>query len=644
MKVSISLLLIFALFLLLPITAETCRADNVDDVIEKRLRQAIEYAMEHPWPDKKKQSPSYALACLFTNQHVELANKLINDHCEKYPAKPVASYGHAPQVLLRIYLKPRCYALLTDKSRRNIEKMAWNYMYARSRIDPAANSWNNATRGPWFITGSENHDMNFKVAILLASQILRQAPAPYGPAAKLADGFSVEEHYHQWIKYFKSHFRQRAREGLDCEIAHPSSYGLSTIIDWYRVADLTDDPELKRLAENLLTLFWTNVAVEYEPRTGIRAGWSVTRGYKYSWYQIGAIYWAKQLLYAYDWTDKVFNGAMTDMCLYTSSYRVPPIVRAIARDTNRGPYMVTARRFGRGGRWIPTPAEGGGVYEVVFDDGPEHNSHLRRDTWYTPQYALSAITFDPARSYIELTRQSRLMGVTFSSDIEDRIIVLGRGSEEYKMVTSCTINGLCRPDLLIVARDVGAVLSKDLPDMTYYKGMSYDEELLKINGTRVFISDGALWDNRQEKDDGWFFTHSANAYCALKIAQGDYKVVPSSYKFGYFLELQDLWAPVLIQTGRAQDYKDGFEQFKKAVKATPYSYTDGKLTYTSLAGEKYEYFSNSRKIPTVNGKTFNLNPPRTYNSPYLSMDHGSDIATISYPGHDDLKLDFSYDK
>jgi hypothetical protein len=42
----------------------------------------------------------------------------------------------------------------------------------------------------------------------------------------------------------------------------------------------------------------------------------------------------------------------------------------------------------------------------------------------------------------------------------------------------------------------------------------------------------------------------------------------------------------------------------------------------------------------VNGSTVNLNPAKTYDSPYLSMVHGTDLATVSYPGYQDLLLNF----
>lgn len=45
-------------------------------------------------------------------------------------------------------------------------------------------------------------------------------------------------------------------------------------------------------------------------------------------------------------------------------------------------------------------------------------------------------------------------------------------------------------------------------------------------------------------------------------------------------------------------------------------------------------------FPKINGKTVNLNPAKTYNSPFLSMEHGSDKAMIKHPGYEDVVLEF----
>jgi hypothetical protein len=110
-------------------------------------------------------------------------------------------------------------------------------------------------------------------------------------------------------------------------------------------------------------------------------------------------------------------------------------------------------------------------------------------------------------------------------------------------------------------------------------------------------------------------------------------------KNGRHLEFKDLWAPVVIQMGRASDYKT-FEAFQASVKARKFEYKDGKLTYVSEAKETFEYWSNSKQLPKINGTAVNLNPAKTYDSPYLSMMHGSNKAVIKYPGYEDVVLEF----
>jgi len=80
----------------------------------------------------------------------------------------------------------------------------------------------------------------------------------------------------------------------------------------------------------------------------------------------------------------------------------------------------------------------------------------------------------------------------------------------------------------------------------------------------------------------------------------------------------------------------------KSVKGNPFTCADGKTTYTSEAGDTYEYRSKSKTVPRINGHAVDLNPPRTYDSPYLTMQHGSDVATIRHPKHKDLVLNFDH--
>jgi hypothetical protein len=117
------------------------------------------------------------------------------------------------------------------------------------------------------------------------------------------------------------------------------------------------------------------------------------------------------------------------------------------------------------------------------------------------------------------------------------------------------------------------------------------------------------------------------------------KLEEAEEKNGHFLELKDMWAPIVIQMGRAADYKS-FEAFQASVKARKFEYENGKLTYESEAKDGYEYWANSKQLPKINDTTVNLNPAKTYDSPYLSMKHGESKAVIKCPGYDDVVLEF----
>jgi len=100
-----------------------------------------------------------------------------------------------------------------------------------------------------------------------------------------------------------------------------------------------------------------------------------------------------------------------------------------------------------------------------------------------------------------------------------------------------------------------------------------------------------------------------------------------------------MWAPVIIQMGRAADYKS-FEAFQSSVKAKKFESESGKLTYESEAKDSYECWAKGTQLPKINGTPVNLNPAKTYDSPYLSMEHGQSKAVIHHSGYHDVALNF----
>ena len=255
---------------------------------------------------------------------------------------------------------------------------------------------------------------------------------------------------------------------------------MCTVGVYYDLYDLIDNAELHELAGNYLTLFWAEVASEFEPRTGQRTGWASTRN---PFYDGKRTYWAQSLLYCYNWHENAFaNPFVGQVPFLTSSYRPPEIVSAIASGRNRGCYLTTCRRPGLLRHEKPG-------WPMIFDKNG--NAHIHRDVYYTPDYVLSTITYDPELEYRNSIILVQSMGATFAADQHQRITVMGAGYYARRAIS-------------VITGTAVSILSRQ-PKAEFGRGR------FKSDGTRVFINNGDLWENRVEDPFGWFFTYAGDS-------------------------------------------------------------------------------------------------------------------------------------
>ncbi|MCX6910552.1 MAG: hypothetical protein NTY01_21260 [Verrucomicrobia bacterium] len=599
--------ILFLAFVLIATPAATARPDRVKpptfatDDVDERMRECLRVIARHLAPDEKKlqgkirqagtetpgvkkrglnimvsrwdKGPQYALACLAVGENVAEANAHIIRWCRQYPISkddPQDAGDVDPRKILRAALLPETRARLTADALAAIEEAAYAFVFKRSVIDPAAPPWNNAGRSVWFMSGSENHDAVQKMGNLLALQFLCVHGKRHNADTKLADGRPAREHYAAWVSYWKEHTRQRAREGIFAEVAQPGSYGRATISGAIAITRAKDSID-----------------------------------------QQFGFHWTKNLTYAWGWhnapDEKILEG---ESQIFTTHYRPPAIVTAIARGLRLPPYLASMRCPGLGGD------KTNDVNEALFADGEARNSHLRRTSWVTPEYMLSGLASDPARHYLAISTQSRIAGITFSSGVHDRITIIGYDKADAKSISYNAINTLPWRDCLIAGRDPSG----------------------KTVATRIYVSH-SIWTNRVEAASGWLFLRAGGGFCALRVVSGGYKVGDAHHKMGVHLTLDDKDSPMIFQTGRAMD----FAAFQEAVATKArIEFANNCLRYRSLAGDDLSFWVKEPRVPQVNGETFPLNPPETYSSPYLTMKHGTDIARIRFPGFKERVLDFHY--
>lgn len=576
------------------------------DTVEGRMVAMLQANIDSPWPGISNPNNSsgvfpYALACLYLNQNVSQANDLIFDFYTNNPIPANTSSDGAgyfwQHIMWRLYHNPTSNGRLATRTRNLIEDNMWNWVLNRStRVE--------ALQTEWKIHDSENHDAMQKGSHMMCLLALKNSPR-YGPNQVLSDGGTIADHLAAWTDFYLRYFKTRAMEGINVEIAS-AQYARYTVGVYYNIMDFSDSPKLRAIAKQFIDLYWADTVSDWVS-SGVRGG-AQTRCYREGNYlKMGSTYAFYGLLWGYKWREGTGGVSTYGLIQATSPYRVPDIITAIATDPARPNFLYSSRRFGRGGAWDAKKD-----YSVVFDNG---NSNLRRDTWVTPDYSMGTLTVDMNRDYIALIDQNRVMGVTFASGVNHRIMVCGQGGTADTTKSFADISGVTRQDCMIVQRDKNA----------YQTGTA----------TQIFVAQAA-WNNRVE-NGGWFFTQLGNAYCAIRPAGGGY--TNASTGSGHYLTLGDMWAPVIIQTGQAHNYSN-FTDFQNSVIANALTYSAGIMNYTSEAGETFTFHANSKTTPKVNGATVNLNPAKTYESPYLSMVHGEEIATVSYAGYPNLILDF----
>jgi methionine-rich copper-binding protein CopC len=572
--------------------------------VDGRLTWMMQQNITNPWPSTTSSAglASYALAAFHLGTDLVTANDSINQFHSQYPIPDSDNFDFDSyfwlHLIWRIYHDPAMNARLTPQSRANIEDMMWRWIRTRSRVSDAQGD-------TWVYHGSENHDAMQKGSFLLCAEALKDAPG-YGQGMVLADGKTLAQHATAWSDYFQRYFIARAGRGINAEIASPI-YAKYSVGVYYNVMDFAESPVLRTLAQRFITLYWADTASDWT-RSGVRGG-GEARCYKENYVRVGSQYSFHSLLYGYGWHPTTTTVRVFGLIPAASSYRVPALINACATDPARPNYLYTSRRFGRAG------AVSGYDNFIIFDSG---NSNLRRDTWVTPDYTMGTLTFDMNRDYTQITDQNRAMGVMFASGLNDRVMVFGKGATSDNK-SYADLSGVTRADCMVVQRDQNVNQSG--------------------SGTLVFVPQN-LWNARVETG-GWLFLQSGNAYCALRPAGGTYSAVTAAN--GVDLAMSNIWAPVIIQMGQAANYAD-FAAFRTSVIANALTFSTASvpntLNYTSEAGDTFTFYANSKTTPRVNGTTVNLNPAKTYDSPYLSMTHGTNLATVSYPGYENLPLNF----
>ncbi len=219
--------------------------------------------------------------------------------------------------------------------------------------------------------------------------------------------------------------------------------------------------------------------------------------------------------------------------------------------------------------------------------------------------------------YTRINEQNRWFGAIFAAQEEARIFVEAAGAG-FSDNTYYDLRGVHHGGTIIAQLGVDA---------------------WRAHKIRVYIWPQAKTLVRE----GWIFIQfdgSHPAFAAVKPVAGDFR--PAS-QTGYY-DLTSPAAPVIIQVARPSAAVPDFPAFVDAMLANGFHVTGDWVRYTDLeTGVEIAWDQSQSRIARVAGKEVDLDPPLTYDSPYVHGDRQEAVVTITGLDGEHLLLDFRED-
>jgi hypothetical protein len=484
--------------------------------------------------------------------------------------------------------------------------------------------------------------------------------------ADMPDGRSLRDHHEAWTGYFIRYCAERATRGLFVEVASPG-YGGWMLPDLINVAEFAESSVLRRAVKMLLDVTWADWAIDQ--LSGIRGG-GKTRAYPGRHSLRGVDSWTEMARWVFqvgtfeadapgypnsgNSPDNV-DGARPRQWEYvaaTTSYRVPPIVSALAASPEgRGRYVYTSVRPAKltsvpkdhlGAQKVAEIAESrpalapGMWYDMDRDD-----PHLLRYSYCTPNYILGSLCIDPTYgvafrvdeyldyaprdNYAAISAQNQWHGIIFDTGPDMRVVPQceperhGPNSVTFNQFVTCQHKNVLLLQKNRNARCAGRTracfASKLVPK-------------LLIESDRVYLSEGL-------------------SYLAVVVLPRleDPSLRGFIWRQENNLEPRDEYAPIAFVSG-SKDTHPTLQEFAESVRAHQFTVAGGILDYrfadTDLRPVTMTMSLETAKAPLINGNALRYRWDKAFDSPFLRAELGGSTVEISYRGDREV-LDFRLD-
>ncbi len=529
--------------------------------------------------------------------------------------------------------------------------------------------------------GSENHDLDSKVASLLASKIFMEHPDwsdkvlpdsgkgsgsgywfhadadknVYGPEG-LADWrrddsrkYVSRDHYQAWVQYFHRFVQDRAKSGFFLEKAsgHYMTYTMGYLFDLHTWCG---DAGLKQATGDLLDVVWTEWAIDQ--LHGVRGGaktryryqpYNTPEGLRDSFSEIGQFFFGG----AGNAQHNLFSTMLSD-------YRMPEIVWKLAFDRQQlGAFAYVSRQLGES----PADYIGEPGWERTVVCNP--TSRLVRYSWITPDYIFGTQMDHPGVTHNHLSVAGRFQGLFFAEPRGATVYVKGIENEgEFSSPATTypynnTMTRSVQSEQVAVFQGARRVLRQS---PAWFPNESHE-----LNGMVV----GFAKVQHIEEAKGWIFVQNGGGLLAIRVVDGlqapmtsggnaankgtvdlpleseHVDLVETPYTWNKSrdkLLFADPWSPVIFEAGRLRDF-GSLQAFKDYIFRNRVTLL--KTVVPGFYRLSYEYGTNKRQridfnaanlqIPRINGVPVDYAPTFLFDSPFLKSEYQSGVIFLGLP-------------
>lgn len=539
-----------------------------------------------------------------------------------------------------------------------------------------------ARSNTWWMTGSENHDLNAKVSCLLSARIFMNEPAyadrvypneggspgygywfhtthgnesGYGPATTApwgaADGeFRPADHYRAWVRHFREFLVERAKRGFFLENASNTyqKWSLGFLLALHRYSG---DGPLQQELGAFFDIIWADWA--QEQIGGLRGGPKTRHHHNVGGYD-SMTDMARFYLGGPGTTFHTYSAMLFD------DYAFPELVFNLALNTrNRGSYEIIKRGIGEEETIRPRPV---GMERTMLADT---ESRLLKYSWVTPHYILGTQMDHPDAVHGHLSTTGRWHGMIVAGSPETRIVpTAGRyDSSHYKR------RGHDLEAMWQTAQHRNVLVGQQARRWHQINPEWYPAQPVFQKAVELHVGKG--WDETVE-DAGWLFLQKGGAYVAVREvlprkadeATGPLALRPDVSPPGNpdlvevddtpptwneqkdAIVLGDMFNPFIIHAGDKVMHGT-FAAFRKAVLASRLdlakTVVPGFYSLRYAASEDgnlpIDFPAATPGIPSIGSEPVNYRPDALFKSPYINSAFGSGQIEVNY-GENSKSLQF----